>query len=180
MNLPLVGVYSVLFAVAWSAFCWVYRTLLTWSPHNKLGKAVSYFGGAVAVGVGMMMFSIFYSMMGLYFFSGSTVLDENILQQLLPMVYLAWVVGLFVLCYRIWKRILGTQITILSDHKHVNAWVICCVVCFALNSFVMTLSVEPPFIFQSVVLIALIAPHAIAFVRWKARIAHHKGVYYAQ
>ena len=58
MNLPLVGVYSVLFAVAWSAFCWVYRTLLTWSPHNRLGKAVSYFGGAVVVGVGMMMFSI--------------------------------------------------------------------------------------------------------------------------
>ena len=174
MNLSLLALYSVLFVVAWSFFCFVYRALLTWSPvQQRFGRAVFNGTCALVVGFGMMLFLILYSLICLYFFSGSTVFDNNILYQFLPIFYLVWVVGLFALCFRIWKRILGAQITVLSDKKHANAWVICCVFGFFWASFLMMLSVAPPLIIEIVVLSGLIAPNAIAFVRWKHVLTHN-------
>lgn len=174
MNLSLLAVYSGLFVAAWSVFGFVYRALLRWSPVQQwFWRAVFQGTCALVVGFGMMLFLILYSLICLYSFSGSAVFDDNILQQLLPMVYLAWVVGLFVICFKIWKRILGAQITVLSNKKHVNAWVICCVVGFIWASFLMMLSVKPPLLIEIVVLSGLIAPNAIAFVRWKHVLTHH-------
>lgn len=168
MNLPLMGVYSVLFVVAWSAFCFVYRALLKWSPVQQwFLRAVFNWTCALVVGFGMMLFLILYSLMCLYFFSGTTAFDDSILEQLLSLVYLAWVVGLFALCFHIWKRLLLSQITILSHKKHVNAWVLCCVVGFFWTSFLMSLSVTPHLIIEAIVLLGLMTPNIIAFVRWK-------------
>jgi len=168
MNLPLLGVYSVLFFAAWSAFCFVYRALLRWFPFQKwFWNAVFTFGCAVVVGTGMMAFVIMYSMICLYFFSGSTVFDDNLLQELLSVVYLAWVVGLFAGCVQIWNRVLRVEISRLPPKKHVNAWLICCLIGFMGTSFLMTLSVTPSLIVEAFVVFFLVSPNAVAFARWK-------------
>lgn len=167
MNIPLLGVYSVLFVAAWSAFCFVYRALLRWFPFQKwFWNAVFILGCAVVVGIGAMVFFIMYSMICLYFFSGSTVFDDNLLQELLSVVYLAWVVGLFVGCVQIWNRVLRVEISRLPPKKHVNAWLICCLIGFIVAQLIMMMGVLDGII-ALIALPFLIAPNAVAFARWK-------------